>query len=417
MYIGLKKVTMINTIFNMAFYFFIFFEFGKRINFIEIIIAPCVFILYYIFNVFSLEKGKYTFEDFLNSFMVNLLLITFVFLTKITNHQVIFFTITFIFQNILKVLLYYFFVKSRNVLIIGNNNEASELEKILRDRDLYNVIGIVPKEKLDEIKDIVENKNVRKIIITEQITDNSFIKFILKEKLKGIQVYSYLNFYEKIEEKIPVKSIDEKWLLFGNGYDLLHNEFNIRIKRVFDIVMALTIGTIALPFMIISAIITKIESKGSIIFKQKRIGLGNKTFLIYKFRSMKQHNENEHSKYAQKNDGRITRFGKIMRKTRIDELPQLWNVIKGDMSFVGPRAEWDKLCYGYMEQIPFYTIRHTIKPGLTGWAQVRYPYGASVEDAQQKLQYDLYYIKHHTLAMDVVIILKTVKTVLFRKGQ
>ena len=239
----------------------------------------------------------------------------------------------------------------------------------------------------------------------------------MEEKLKGIQVFDYLSFYEKLEEKVPVKSIDEKWILFGSGYDILYKNFNIRIKRIVDIFAALCIGMITTPVMLISAIIIKLESKGPVIYSQKRVGLENCEFEIYKFRSMSNDAEKDGAQWAQQNDPRVTKFGNFMRKTRIDELPQLWNVLKGNMTFVGPRPERKVFIKELEKEIPFYNIRHSVKPGLTGWAQVKYPYGASVEDAHQKLQYDLYYIKHQTLAFDLIILFRTVKIVVFGRGR
>ena len=169
--------------------------------------------------------------------------------------------------------------------------------------------------------------------------------------------------------------------------------------------------------MIIAAIIIKLESKGPIFFIQERIGEGNKPFKIVKFRSMTTDAEKDGPKWATKNDNRVTKFGKFMRLTRIDELPQLWNVLRGEMSFVGPRPEREFFIKQLEKEIMYYNLRHTVKPGLTGWAQVMYPYGASIEDAYRKLQYDLYYIKNHDILFDVKILLKTVTIVIFGKGR
>lgn len=329
----------------------------------------------------------------------------------------ILFGINFILQLLYKILFYYFFVKSRNIIILGKNKKSEELKRILFDKQMYNIVAEIEINKLKNVENIIGKLNVTKLIITEEIKERFYIERILDLKLKGIQVFDYLGFIEKIEEKVPVDSINEEWILYGSGFSILYDGIQGKIKRIFDIICAIIIAVLTLPVMIVSAIIVKLESKGPILFRQDRIGLGNKSFKMYKFRSMKIHNENEYSKYAQDRDDRITKFGKMMRKTRIDELPQLWNVLKGDMSFVGPRAEWDKLCFSYMKAIPFYNVRHCVKPGLTGWAQVKYPYGASVEDAFQKLQYDLYYIKHQNLILDFVILFKTIKTVIFGRGR
>ena len=417
MYLGARKITSINTVLNILFFIFLLFRYEIPLTFLNISITAIILMIYYIFNVFNLEKGKYNFEDFVNSTIVYGVLIV-IFSNILVFHRTkTIFTLLYLFQNLTKILFYYFYVKNRNILVIGSNGQVEELKEIIANNEYYNLVGELSADRISDISEQIKKKKVSKIIITEENVDSKLAIQILEEKLKGIQVFDYLSFYEKLEEKVPVKSIDEKWILFGSGYDILYKNFNIRIKRIVDIFAALCIGLVTVPIMIISALIVKLESKGPVFFKQSRIGLGNKPFMVYKFRSMKLHNEKEHSRYAEDNDDRITKFGNFMRKTRIDELPQLWNVLIGEMSFVGPRCEWDKLCKEYEKEIPFYNIRHSVKPGLTGWAQVRYPYGMGVEDALQKLTYDIYYIKHQNLAFDLVILFKTVKIVVFGRGR
>ena len=417
MYIGARKITAINTLFNVLFFFILMEIMNKEIKIYELFVAIVIMGAYYLFNIYNLEKGKYRVDDLMYSMVVNVIFL-------IVNIKFYFFDnffkiiiLNLVFQNLSKVLFYYFCVKNKKILIIGNSKENEELKNIIDEKDYYTLAGELTLKQYDDIEEIVQKKNISKIIITEDTDDVKFAVKILNQKLKGIQVFDYLSFYEKLEEKVPVKSINEKWILFGSGYDILYKSFNIRVKRIFDIVFALFIGIVTLPIMFISAIVVKLESKGPLLFKQQRIGLGNVPFTVYKFRSMKIHDEKEHSRYAQDNDDRITKFGNFMRKTRIDELPQLWNVLIGDMSFVGPRCEWDKLCKEYEKELPFYNIRHSVKPGLTGWAQVRYPYGMGVEDALHKLTYDIYYIKHQNLAFDIMILFKTVKIVVFGRGR
>ena len=240
---------------------------------------------------------------------------------------------------------------------------------------------------------------------------------LLQYKLGGIQYYNYLEFYEIYENKLPVSNLSPKWFLENTGFEIYYNSFNLKAKRILDIIFALLIGVCVIPIMIIAAIIIKLESKGPIFFIQERIGEGNKPFKIVKFRSMTTDAEKDGPKWATKNDNRVTKFGKFMRLTRIDELPQLWNVLRGEMSFVGPRPEREFFIKQLEKEIMYYNLRHTVKPGLTGWAQVMYPYGASIEDAYRKLQYDLYYIKNHDILFDVKILLKTVTIVIFGKGR
>ena len=228
---------------------------------------------------------------------------------------------------------------------------------------------------------------------------------------------NYEEFNEDIQKKIDINQINEEWILQSNGFDILNNEMQRNIKRGMDLILALILMVVLSPLALITAIIIKCESKGPVIFKQTRIGENMKPFKVYKFRSMKLHDPKKYSKYTLDCDTRVTKFGKFMRKTRIDELPQLWNILKGTMSFIGPRPEWDILAKDYAEQVSYYNLRHLIKPGITGWAQVMFPYGESLDDAKRKLEYDLYYLKHQDLILDVLIVAKTAKAVLFGKGK
>ncbi|MGL4732704.1 MAG: exopolysaccharide biosynthesis polyprenyl glycosylphosphotransferase, partial [Fusobacteriaceae bacterium] len=225
------------------------------------------------------------------------------------------------------------------------------------------------------------------------------------------------DYMQEVEGKIDVDSIDENWILNAYGFKLLYSSFQIEVKRAIDIILAITISLMTLPVMIIAAIIVRIESPGPVIYSQARVGENNVEFMVHKFRSMRADAEKDGAKWASQNDPRVTKFGNFMRKTRIDELPQLWNVLKGEMSFIGPRPERMVFIKELEKVIPYYNLRHLVKPGLTGWAQVMYPYGASVEDAKNKLEYDLYYVKNQNLHLDFVIFFRTLKTVIFGKGR
>ena len=267
------------------------------------------------------------------------------------------------------------------------------------------------------MKKIIRDKKIDKIIITADNLLDYELDVLINLRVNGIEIITYKEFNELIDQKIDITLIDKIWLIESLGFEILHNTTQQKIKRLFDIVLSVVLLIVTFPIMIITAIIIKLSSKGPVFFRQKRLGLKNEEFEIIKFRSMKIHDQEEHSKYACEDDPRITGFGKFIRKTRIDDLPQLICILKGEMSFVGPRPEWNELCYEYMESIPYYNLRHLIKPGVTGWAQVMYPYGISVEDAYRKLEYDLYYMKHQDLMMDLKIVFRTVKTVLFAKGR
>ena len=417
MYIGARKYTTYNTFINICAYLLVSIFLIKEINLIYFLLSFVVLMIFYIFNVFSMERGRFTLIDIINALVANGVAVIITFREFELKNSISIFLILYLCQNISKSFIYKLFVKRKSVMIVGDNENASILRSILFEKQNYQIAEELKPKDYENFEKLITDKEIGKLIITETIDEKGFTDTILRLKLKGIQVFDFISFYEKIEEKVPVLSINNDYILFGSGYDILHATLDQRIKRLFDLVLAFIVGLVTSPIMIIAAVIVKLESKGPVFFKQSRIGLGNEAFQIYKFRSMRVHDENAHSRYAQDKDNRITRFGNFMRKTRIDELPQLWNVIKGDMSFIGPRAEWDKLCKEYEKQIPFYKIRHSVKPGLTGWAQVKYPYGMGVEDALEKLRYDLYYIKHQNLAFDIMVLFKTVKIVVFGRGK
>ena len=205
-------------------------------------------------------------------------------------------------------------------------------------------------------------------------------------------------------------------LIFANGF--CPSKVHLACKRVLDIILSLLLLACAAPVMALVAIIIKLETPGPAIFSQERVGLLGKRFTVYKFRSMRQDAERKTGPtWAKENDDRITRAGRFIRKSRLDELPQVWNVLRGDMSFIGPRPERPYFVDLLKSKIRYYDLRHYVKPGITGWAQVMYPYGASVEDAYRELQYDLYYTKNISLQLDVLILLKTIKVVLSGQGR
>ncbi|MFP5520386.1 MAG: exopolysaccharide biosynthesis polyprenyl glycosylphosphotransferase [Bdellovibrionia bacterium] len=240
---------------------------------------------------------------------------------------------------------------------------------------------------------------------------------LMAAKFAGTRVMDLSQFYEKNWSKVPIYFLEPEWFISSEGFRRMTQPLSLRIKRISDIILALFIFVLSLPFMVLTALAIQLESPGGVIYKQIRTGKNGKEFFIYKFRSMRSDAEKAGAQWAQKNDARVTKVGKFIRKTRLDELPQLWNVLKGDMSFVGPRPERPEFNIQLAKEINFYNLRHTMQPGLTGWAQVLYPYGASVEDAREKLQYELYYAKHFNLLMDAYIFLKTVRVVLFGRGR
>lgn len=298
---------------------------------------------------------------------------------------------------------------SGKLIILSNKNEQ-----------FSNLVG----SKLEITTDTTENidkyinNTTKGIIITDNIELNKELQNkLIKYSFSGTRLYNLIEFYEKIWKKIPISHLDDIWFsIASNHFPLIHNIFTIKIKRLMDITLSAIVIIITSPILLLAYLAIIIESRGGAFFYQARIGLNNQPFNIYKFRTMHTGSE-KGNMYTEKNDTRITKTGYFLRKTRIDELPQLFNVLKGDMSLIGPRPEWTRCVNDYIEQIPHYQLRHYIKPGISGWAQVNYPYGASVEDAQKKLQYDLYYIKNYSFWLDIQIVLKTIKIMLFGKGR
>jgi sugar transferase (PEP-CTERM system associated) len=238
---------------------------------------------------------------------------------------------------------------------------------------------------------------------------------LLEMKLDGVSFTHLASVYERYTGKIALENLRPSWLIFSDGFQ--KSNVQRRAKRALDIIMA-TVGlVIALPLLVVVAAAIKMTSAGPVLYRQPRVGLRGQIFTIHKFRSMRHDAERDTGAvWARRDDQRVTTFGRWLRRTRLDELPQLWNVIRGDMSMVGPRPERPEFVSDLTRDITFYGLRHVIRPGITGWAQVQYTYGASVEDAMEKLQYDLFYIKNRSIALDLFIIAKTVKTVLTARG-
>jgi sugar transferase (PEP-CTERM system associated) len=238
---------------------------------------------------------------------------------------------------------------------------------------------------------------------------------LLDCKLKGIKVTDLSGFFENYKSRIRIDLLRESWFIFGEGFR--QGRVRMFVKRAFDIFASAALLVVSAPAMILAAIAVKLDGPGPLIYRQERVGLGGKTFNVLKFRSMRADAEVEGKpQWAVAGDSRVTRVGKFMRLTRIDELPQLFTVLKGEMSLVGPRPERPFFVDKISETVPFYAARHSVKPGVTGWAQVRHHYGASVDDASDKLEYDLFYVKNHTLFLDILILFYSVRVVLTAQG-
>jgi len=265
--------------------------------------------------------------------------------------------------------------------------------------------------------DIAKEKQATMILLLPDAPiDDDIAHDLLEAKLRGSMVVDIRSFYEHVVQRLPLSQINDEWLLQTEGFSLNTRGSLRRLKRALDVLISLLLLIPAAPIMLLTAIIVRLESPGPVIYKQDRVGLFEKEFTVYKFRSMRADAEKNGAVWASAHDARVTKFGKFIRKVRIDELPQIWNILKGDMSFIGPRPERMAFVRQLKDTIPYYSLRHTVKPGLTGWAQVCYPYGASEEDARRKLEYDLYYIKNMSILLDINIVFKTVGVVLFPKG-
>ena len=317
------------------------------------------------------------------------------------------------------------------LLIVGTGPTARMLARqIQRQHDFgYRVVGFIEDHPgahgilnpglvgtAAQIPAIVRDFDVDRIIVC--LTDRRGrlpIGELLQAKLSGVHVEDATMVYERLTGKILIDDLKPSWLIFSSGFVL--SRVKRFTKRTFDVAVAGTGFVLAAPLTLLTALAVYLESNGPILYSQERVGQNGKTFTLYKFRSMQVDAESAGAPlWARDNDERVTRVGRVIRKTRLDEIPQLWNVLRGDMSFVGPRPERPFFVEQLAAEIPFYNQRHAVKPGITGWAQIKYQYGSSVEDAMEKLRYDLYYIKHLSLAFDISIVFDTVKVILFGKG-
>lgn len=245
----------------------------------------------------------------------------------------------------------------------------------------------------------------------------SLVQQLMKFRFSGTPVYDLTDFYERFWLKVPVFHLQDGWSVFAHGFDLLHNPLGLRAKRALDLLASLMLLVILHPLMALIALAIRLDSPGPSLFRQKRNGEGGKTFTIYKFRTMYESSTEEGNMWTDTNDPRITRIGRFLRVTRLDELPQLINVLRGDMSFIGPRPECHVVAERLEREIPYYDLRGLLKPGISGWAQVMYGYASTVEDTREKLQYDLYYIKNYSLFLDIVIFFKTLRVICLGKGR
>lgn len=255
------------------------------------------------------------------------------------------------------------------------------------------------------------------ILGTQTDLQKTQLESLMQLRLKGIPVYRLPDIWETLYQKIPSSLLEDEWFTFSSGFELVSSHTQRKIKRCTDIIVTILLFILLFPLMVLVGLMIKLDSPGPIFYSQLRTGLNGKPFLVYKFRSMYQNAEKQGAQWASQRDPRITRVGHWLRLLRIDELPQIWNVWRSEMSLIGPRPERPEFDVKLKQAIPYYELRYLVKPGITGWAQVLYPYGASIEDAYEKLSYDIFYMKNYSLWLDLVIAFKTIKVVFLGKGR
>ena len=384
------------------------FELSVRI--VQAIGAACLVLagLYYLFPYLILEQGIF----FIGIFILILFLVSWRFFYQLACQKCLW---------------------NEKILLVGDGNLAEMIGDELHSNmdsgytvsavfsnpgksSLAERLGVEKKNSYDELCEYALNNGINKIVVAlEERRGHSPVQALLNCKMYGIKILDGMTFYELISGKILPTSTPPSWLIFSEGFR--RYKLTVWGKRGVDILLSLTGMILSAPLQIVTAFLVKVTSPGPVFFRQTRVGEMERNFQVLKFRTMREDAEAvSGAVWAEENDPRLTPLGGIFRKLRLDELPQFWNVLKGEMSFVGPRPERPEFVDQLKKRLPYYGERHTVKPGITGWAQINYPYGASEEDALRKLEYDLFYIKNLSLVFDLYIVLKTVKTVLAGSG-
>jgi sugar transferase (PEP-CTERM system associated) len=324
-------------------------------------------------------------------------------------------------------------ILKRRVLVFGAGKNAARILALRRRNDQrgFKVVGFVPSRNEERVvpadrlvagrsslSSIADELEIDEVVMAMDDRREQFpLEELLDCRLNGIEVVELASFLERETGKVYLDILIPSWMIFGDGFR--RNFIRRYSERAFDILASLALLLVTLPVMLLTVLAIKLEDgiRAPVLYGQPRVGYANRIFRVLKFRSMRLDAESDgRPRWAKANDDRVTRVGRFIRKVRIDELPQLFNVLVGQMSFVGPRPERPEFVGQLSETIPYYDVRHAVKPGITGWAQLCYPYGASEQDALEKLQYDLYYVKNHSLVFDVLILLQTVEVILFNKG-
>jgi sugar transferase (PEP-CTERM system associated) len=322
-------------------------------------------------------------------------------------------------------------VFKRRVVVLGAGSRAARLKALAQTPGAaFVVVGYVGmgdakpvmpeaigREAISNLAEHVVLLNAGEVVLALEERRNALpLKDLLRIRTTGVHVNELSTFLERETGRVDLDTVNPSWLIFSDGFSS-GRVFSSLFKRLFDVTVSLLLLTLVLPVLAVAALAIKLDSRGPVFYRQRRIGLYGLGFDIIKLRSMRIDAEVDgNAVWAEKDDPRITRVGRILRKLRIDELPQCWSVLKGDMSFVGPRPERPQFVDDLEQQLPYYAERHMVKPGITGWAQINYPYGASIDDSRQKLEYDLYYAKNYSPFLDLLILLQTVRVVLWPEG-
>jgi exopolysaccharide biosynthesis polyprenyl glycosylphosphotransferase len=403
-----------------------------------ITLITVTYALLVIFDVYSIKRtSNYFIRQALNiglAISLSAVCTTFIFFFFRDTVPRAVFIIFYLSTFVLMVLFRYLLIRNTdddhiNVLVVGGGERCAEVISLISERDYLHtrIIGCLSDvvdapeshecSRLGDVSDllfVVDDHNVDHIIVALEPLNDYVTSNLVDCMSHGIQITNFTNIVEHLTNKIPIDHLSDKWFLLELGQ--LNKRYFWRFKRAIDICIAFMGMALALPLFLLAAAAIKLESRGPVFYVQSRIGRGNRPFDVWKLRTMIDGADKNNVHWTEDNDNRITRVGKVLRKMRFDEVPQLLNMLKGEMSLIGPRPEAVSLVEKYMSEIPFYLERHMIAPGITGWAQINYRYGNSIEDTRQKLMYDFYYIKNRCAMLDTIIFLRTIRTVLTGKG-
>lgn len=441
-------LTVIMALYLVGFFFkFDYFSISKANFYWTIVLGIYINILGTVFEMYNLQTASNQYQIIKSILLTSSTTVLFFLLTPIftpvlpsNRLQIIYFFLAITVSLFIWRIFYQAFLASHRFLkravMVCDKNQLEELVESLEKVDPhYKILGFINTDSKDgkesslfgieniEINDLnefVAKNGISEIVIASQKTDGITVDLysrLLELLESGFVIREYAQVYETITQRIPVQYVDRDFYRYFPFSRSNHNKLYLLFVRLVEIVISLVgigIGLYLLPFIYVTNFI---GNRGSLIYIQERVGKNGKTFKIYKFRTMVKNAETDKAIFATHNDRRVTLFGKFLRKSRIDEFPQFINVLKGDMAVIGPRPERPFFVEQIANQMPFYQTRHVIKPGLTGWAQVNYSYGDSIKDSLIKLQYDLYYIKHRSIFLDINITIKTISTVLFYRGQ